>query len=205
ECPIDLAAWIQFLCADACVLDDPAQRTRVLLAGHSMGGVKAIYSQTVAPDARVCGIACLSPPHFCHQHWMNHQLADAFRESYQQARGFVESGRPNELMQCRQPVPFVATAAGFLAKYGPEDTYDILRLIPQLKSPSLVLLGGRTAGSSPAFDLLERRLRQMSATSPNVAFELLAGEDMSYSQQPEQPFRLISDWWMKQDSLQSMD
>jgi len=173
ECVVDLTAWCQFA----------ANRglQRLTLVGHSMGGVKSIYSQAHAPHGAVQRIVCLSPPRFCHQHWMTHPQGDAFRRHFAQAQTAVTNGRPLDLFECQQPTPFIATAAGFIEKYGPEDRYDIMKLLPHISVPVLVFLGQKTLSTSPAFDTHPSEFRRLAEQDIPVTLEIVTAADMSYS------------------------
>ncbi len=186
DCVLDLAAWINFL--------KQAGVSRIVLVGHSMGGVKSIYSQSQNPDASVAGIVCLSPPRFCHEHWMEHPGADGFRQAPREANSLVETGKGDELIHCRQPLSMLMTARGFVEKYGPEDHYDIIRLLPAVSAPVLILVGSRTLTASPAFDSLPEAIERLTESGRAVTCHVVDGADMSYRQAPKTPFQLYSDW-----------
>src|SRR5262249_21592298 len=59
DCPLDVDAWANWL--------EVQGLARVILVGHSMGGVKAIYAQAHAPHLAVQGIIGISPPRFAHK------------------------------------------------------------------------------------------------------------------------------------------
>lgn len=186
DCRFDIAAWIDFLVG--------LNFDKVILVGHSMGGVKSIFSQAHAAHSVVTGIVCLSPPRFCHTHWMSHPGADHFRSHFEFARRLVESGNAEQLIECRQPLRMHVTAAGFLDKYGPGDKYDIVRLMPKVACPVLVMIGTETVHSSPAFDSLPNEIQRLSSATPEIRIELIAGENMNYSNDPRRPFQLVKDW-----------
>jgi pimeloyl-ACP methyl ester carboxylesterase len=186
DCTFDIDAWLNFLAGRGC--------SRVVLVGHSMGGVKAAYSQAKHPSPVVKAIACISPPRFSHQHWMNHPNADAFRESYSQAKSLIDAGAGEQMMQCRQPLPLLVSAAGFIDKYGPADQYDLARLIPDLRVPLSVLVGEQTVSSSPAFDSWPEFFSGNNPTEHSVQFEVVPGADMNYSNNPAEPFQRVLNW-----------
>lgn len=186
DCTLDLAAWIEFLIARG--------YSRVVLTGHSMGGVKAVFSQAFAGHAAVAGIVCLSPPRFSHEHWINHPNADPFRATFDQAVQLVLERRNDELLACRQPLPFVVTANAFVEKYGPDDRYDIVTLLPQVSCPVLITVGSSTINASPAFDSLPNEIQALTDQQRDVRLEIISGEDMSYSRDPDGLFELIRGW-----------
>jgi len=183
ECPLDITAAVESLLSRGC--------RNVALIGHSMGGVKAIYSQAHVPHPQVRSLVCLSPPRFCHQHWMQHPQADAFRATFAEAQAAVESHDPERLLRCRQPVPFLATARGFLEKYGPANRYDIVHLLPQVLVPVRIVIGSETLKSSPAFDTLPADVDQLQGSKASVTLTILPGVSMSYSGTADEVCRLI--------------
>jgi pimeloyl-ACP methyl ester carboxylesterase len=186
DCRFDLAAWLELL----------TQRgfRRVALVGHSMGGVKAVYSQAHEPHPSVAAVVGISPPRFCHRQLMSHPRADAFRRDYQRAEQLVADGRADELLSVRQPLPFLVTAGGFLAKYGPHDEYDALRDLPRLTCPTLVMLGTETVAASPAFDGLPEQIEELARQHAHISLQLVEGANIHYAVCPETPFDRTAAW-----------
>ena len=69
DSPLDVTAWTNWLTNRDC--------ERVILVGHSMGGVKAIYSQVHAGHSSVLGIVGISPPRFAHDRLATHARSGA--------------------------------------------------------------------------------------------------------------------------------
>lgn len=186
DCRHDLRAWLDFLTGRGI--------TRVALVGHSMGGVKAIYAQAHNPHPAVRCVVGLSPPRFCHAHFMSHSQGDAFRADYRRAEQTVAEGRPDELLSVRQPLPLVLTAAGFLAKYGPHDDYDLLHHLPRITCPTLIVLGTGSVATSPAFDTLPDALRTLQPNHTQITLELVDGADTIYRGCEQIPFERTAAW-----------
>ncbi len=184
DCVHDISAWCDYL--------ESMGISRVVLVGHSMGGVKSIYSQAHSPHLAVCGIVCLSPPRFCHSHWMAHPQGSAFREHFALASRLIAEHQPNALFECRQPTPFVATASGFIEKYGPDDRYDFVPLLNRVTVPVLILLGDKTLKTSPAFDTHPQELERLRDAGVPVTFQVVTDTDMSYSGRADEIWREIS-------------
>lgn len=184
RCRFDLAAWLEL------VADRGWQK--VALVGHSMGGVKALYA--TAHDVVADAVIAISPPRFCHQSFQDHPDADAFREDYQRSLELVAAGKGTELIRVRQPLPLWITAEGYLAKYGPEDRYDLVRHLPGVACPVLVIVGRRTVSSSPAFSSLPEDLAGLDLPADRLSIEVVDEADMEYANNPAEPFRRATDW-----------
>lgn len=184
-CVHDLRAWV----------DELIRRdfSRVVLVGHSMGGVKAIFSQAHDPHPYVAALVGISPPRFCHAEWQSSPQAGPFREHFRRATELVESGRGDELMRVEQPLPMWLTAAGFLAKYGLHDDYDFVPLLPRLTQPTLLIVGTESVASSPAFESVPDAVWQLS--QPQLHLQLVPGANTGYSGHLDVPGRLACEWF----------
>lgn len=185
ECVHDLEAWTQRAAVNG---------RGVVLVGHSMGAVKSIYYAATKHPSAVVAVIAINPPRFCHAMWMRHPRADAFRASWNEARARDAAGQGDSFLSVTQPVPFLATAGGFLAKYGPSDEYDIARLLPQTKCPVLVLVGTKSAAASPAFDGLVETLEGISPRPENLTVQSVEGANTGYSGMEHVPFERAVDW-----------
>ena len=158
-----------------------------------MGGVKSIYA-TAAGAVEPAAIIAISPPRFCHRMFQQHPAAEPFREDYARACEMVEADRGDELIPVRQPLPMWIRAAGYIEKYGPEDRYDLIRHLPQVACPVLVLVGGDSVERSPAFGSLPVDLAELKIPAERLAVELIAGADMHYTNDPDEPLRRAVEW-----------
>ena len=120
--------------------------------------------------------------------------AEAFRADYAQALKFIEQGEPERLMAVTQPLPFVATAQGFVEKYGPEDHYDLLRYLPQVPCRTLVIIGTRSPASSIAFAGLPEASRELAAQKPRIELALVEGANTNYTGCAHAPFEQALKW-----------
>ena len=185
ECRLDLRAWISW------ARENGSQHT--ILVGHSMGGVKSIYA-TAAQAVDPLAIIAISPPRFCHRMYQDHPQADAFREDYAVASELVAEGRGEELIQVRQPLPIWIRAAGYIEKYGPEDRYDLVKHLPRVGCPVLVLVGGQTVKRSPAFSSLPDDLASLELPTARLSIEVIAEANMHYTNDHDEPLRRAEDW-----------
>jgi pimeloyl-ACP methyl ester carboxylesterase len=187
DCRHDIAAWLTLLSDRGC--------RRIALVGHSMGGVKAIYTLARGSLDHVACLVAVSPPRFNHAHFQRHKLAGQFREDYRRADALVGRGEGETLLQVRQPMPLVMPASGFVAKYGPHDEYDIIKHLPHVRFPTLILIGAESARSSPAFDGLAEELQRQAAERPWLTVRSVEGADTQYSHHLAAPFEHMLDWF----------
>ena len=187
DCVHDLRAWV----------DELSRRdfSRVVLVGHSMGGVKAIFSQAHDPHPNVAAVIGVSPPRFCHAEWQSSPQAQLFRDHFARATELVEAGRGDELLLVQQPLPLWLTAAGFLAKYGPHDNYDFIPLLPRLNRPTLLIVGTESVAASPAFESVPAAVRELQPSMPHLDLRLVFGANTVYSGHLDEPARLALEWF----------
>lgn len=186
ECCHDLNAWLDFLVG--------RNFERIALVGHSMGAVKSIYSQAKSQHPAVQQVIAISPPRFCHQQLTSHRQGADFRDDFTRAQQLVADGKGDALITVRQPLPLTLTAAGFLAKYGPHDEYDIIRHLPQMNCPVLIVIGTESVAASPAFYGLPDEVQQLAAEHPQIALELVDGANTGYTTRREIPFLRTAAW-----------
>lgn len=184
DCTFDVRAGVECLVTRG--------HKAVALVGHSMGGVKAIYSQARDPHPAVKAIVGISPPRFCHERFLHHATGEKFREEYSRAGELVARGQPDVLLHVTQPMPFVATAAGYLEKYGPEDRYDFFKCLPGMTAPVLILIGGDSMKTSAAFCGTPDDLRRLSL--PHVTLEVIEGASITYRGYDQIPFERAAAW-----------
>ena len=183
----DVAAWARYF--------ESLGAGRIVLVGHSMGGLKSLLAaRELAGTNPVEAVVCFSPPWLSHEHWMWHPDARPFRETMAHCREAVRRGEGDALIRCRQPLPIVTTAAGFCEKYGPDSGLDLIEILPGVLCPVLITIGEDALGTSPAFDGLSDALQQLSESCPRLEVQIVPGENMSYSANPDRLFRLTSDW-----------
>lgn len=167
ECRLDVWSW----CERAAT-----QIPRIFLVGHSLGAVKAVYSQVHAPHPVVQGVVAISPPRLSYSWFWEHSAE--FRQTYREAQERVSQGRGQELMEVTFPLAFLTTATGYLEKYGPEERYHLLKLLPGLKHPTLVILGSKEMETNLAFQGLDQAI---ASAHPGAVVEVLPGADHVYS------------------------
>lgn len=186
DCRHDLAAWINLLVSRGF--------SRIALVGHSMGGVKSIYTMAHDSHPSVKAVITISSPRFCHARLAAHASGAEFLSTFQRARELVEQGQPETLLPVCLPMPFVATAAGYVEKYGPQDHYDYVKFLPRVSRPVLVIVGSETVATSAAFAELPQTLAELSPSLPHVRCEVVEGANINYSGCRHVPFERAIAW-----------
>jgi pimeloyl-ACP methyl ester carboxylesterase len=186
DASLDITAWTDWLVARGV--------PRVVLIGHSLGGVKAIWSQVQSPHPAVCGVIGLNPPRFVHARFQADPRCDAFRRDFVTAQQLVQAGHGDTLLTVTQPLPIVITAAGYLEKYGPDDPLDYLPVLPHVSCPHLIILGNQLVETNPAFNGLPAALAKLAEEDPQLRLEFLDGADINFRNDPADSWRRIRRW-----------
>lgn len=182
ESRYDLRAWIDFLVSRG--------RSRIALVGHSMGGVKSLrFMQTAGGHPAVQAVVGIAPPRFCHEHWINHPRADAFRESFQTAKQLIDAGDEKQLMKVTQPIPLHITAGNFYDKYGPDDTLDYVPHLREVDRDTFIIVGTGSTAGSPAFHTLPEEFAKID--NPHFRYEIVEGANTPFSGCERAPFEIV--------------
>jgi hypothetical protein len=135
ECRHDLTAWVDFL------VERGYQSPAVL--GHSLGAIKALYSQSFAPHPRLACLIAISPPRLSCRAFTEGPEGSRFFGDLDTARRHLEAGQPRVLFDTHVPFPMVMSAAAYVDKYGPAERYNILEFAGRVACPHLYVYGGR--------------------------------------------------------------
>ena len=159
DCRHDVTAWSDFL----------AQRgfSRIALIGHSLGAIKALYSQALQPHEQVSQVVAISPPRLSHKNFHHGPQSPAFFESLSTAQQLADRGEANMLFQATFPFPLVLSVATYLDKYGPESRYDIFQFAPRVVCPIRFIYGGdELENGGIAFAGLPEAIAKLSWSNP---------------------------------------
>ncbi len=183
QCLEDLDAWLAWA-------DERYQR--VILLGHSLGAIKALYYQVhrspqslqALPSLRQ--VIAISPPRLSYQAFSQGQQSVEFQQSIQNARDAMEAGSPQKLVDVTVPFPLLMTAASYLDKYGPQEKYNIEQLLDGLQLPTDFIYGGHELQfGGVAFagldDSIPELVRRADVTS-QVTVQVVPDADHLYSQ-----------------------
>ena len=196
DCRHDWTAWLDFA--------DARGYGQIGVWGQSLGAVKTIYflstqGLSVQGDARIARAITTSPPRFSHSAYRARPDGAAFLTYYDRAQQLVESGDPDSLFAANIPTSLIATARTYVDKYGPAERYDIVKHLPNVKTPLLVTIGGEEGiyGGRPdrfAFGGLAEKVAALASDLPNVTFELIPGADHAYTNRTEQLWAAVERW-----------
>jgi alpha-beta hydrolase superfamily lysophospholipase len=186
EAPRDVHAGVGWLLAQG--------HMRVGIAGHSLGAVKCIFTQSTAALAELACVVALSPPRLAHAVQADSAAGPRFRELLDQARELVDAGRPDQLLATDVPISAYFSALQFLRKYGPEDRYDLYRHLPAIACPVLLLIGTREAVDSAAIGGAAAIAPALAATMPNLTLAIVDGADHVYTTTAATVIDTVAEW-----------
>jgi pimeloyl-ACP methyl ester carboxylesterase len=186
DCRLDWRAWVGFLSGRG--------YRRILLWGHSRGAVKTCHYMSQERDPRVAACVLASPPRYAHDRWMRSDQAGRFAEDLRAARALVAAGRPDELLRVRIPMDYYVAAAQYLDQYGPEQRYDVFRMVDRVPCPVLVLTGTLEVAERFGFDGLPEDFAAMRARKPDLTHVSIPGGDHLYTGREETAVAAVLDW-----------
>lgn len=190
DCRYDLHAWINGLVKRG--------YRRIALVGHSMGGVKSIFTMSVAAHPAVRAVITVSAPRFRHSAYYGHPQGQKFRDDYAAARESVSQGDTDRLMSVTLPLPMLITARNYLEKYGPEDQFDIAKHLPNVACPVLSMVGTESVTRSLAFSDQPETIGELAAAHSHIEFQSVKGANTNYTNHREVPFELAAEWLKRQ-------
>ena len=173
DCVLDFQGWIALL----------AERgyRRIGLLGHSLGALKGIYALAQRELPGVVRLLAVSPPWLSHARFAAGRKSEMFQSTLSEAQAHVAAGRGETLMEVLFPLPYVVTASGYVDKYGPDEIYDVPRLLKQLKTPTLVTFGTEELGEGGPFAGLPEEIERLQAVGVTTAgVRVLAGANHQY-------------------------
>ena len=186
DCRHDVAAWIQFLKSRG--------YGRIVLIGHSLGAIKAVYAQAHEPCAEVAAVVAISGPRLSCSAFMNAPESSTFFESFRTAKQMVKEGRGDELFTGKFPFPLLITASGYLDKYGPAERYNLLKFAGDLPCPALFVYGSKELASGGiAFAGMPEALLALPGTERRTA-EVVDGADHIYTGKSEELAGVVVGW-----------
>jgi pimeloyl-ACP methyl ester carboxylesterase len=185
DCEFDVGAWVDWLARQGFV--------RIGLVGHSMGSVKAIYAQAHVPHPAVKAIVGISPPRFAHERLLSGPRGEMFAAEFARATELVADGQGETLLAVTQPLRHLATAAGYVEKYGPLNRYDYVPLLRRLHCPTLILIGSESIRTTAAFHGSPEAIAAGDVRS-TVVCQIVEGANIHYTGCETVPFLRVAEW-----------
>lgn len=190
DCRQDIAAWINFLASRG--------QERVILLGHSLGAIKAVYAQANDCHASVVGVIAVSPPRLSYTAFIHAPERNTFFESMSIARDLAKEGAEEELFTAKFPFPLLITAASYIDKYGPAERYNLLEFTQLLPSPALFTYGTKElAQGGIAFAGMPEAINKLSSKALREVLTI-DGADHFYSGVQETLAEQVVGWLKKQ-------
>ncbi len=186
DCRSDIAAWIDFLKSRG--------YGRVVLVGHSLGAIKAVYAQAHEHWPQVAAVVAASPPRLSYSAFIDSSESSLFGESMNTAERMVAGGQGDELFTARFPFPLLITADGYIDKYGPAERYNLLRFAADLRCPALFTYGSKELSQGGvAFDALPQALLSLPKAERRSVV-VIDGADHFYSGLGEMLGAAVAGW-----------
>lgn len=165
---------------------------RIVIAGHSLGGLKAAYTQAHFPGEDVVALAMFSSPRLPDEKvwdWAAHEQLLA------RCRDMVAQGRGEELMHVDMPTNTPAMKglmcyATYLNKYGPDAATTALRYADRIRVPTF-LLAGEHEKPQLSFSI---DMEQALVNAPSVRRVMVEGCDHIYTGRHEQVADAANAW-----------
>lgn len=175
ECRFDLLGWLDW------ARDRGYQR--VLLLGHSLGAVKALYAVAHEAPSAVTGIIAMSPPRLSYEHFCAGEARDPFLQSMTEAQRLVDERQPDAMLLAKFPFPLRISAGSYVEKYGPGGRYDFLEFLSKVPCPVLLTLGSVELETMSAFRGLREAIADAIPPSSPVQITTIEGADHFYAGQ----------------------
>ncbi|MGD9722761.1 MAG: alpha/beta hydrolase [Pirellulales bacterium] len=173
ESPLDLGAWIELLRARG--------YRRIGLLGHSLGAIKAIFTLAGAQSPQVAALVAISPPRLAYSEFVQSARADEFRQTFDRAAALVAEGRGDELLLVRMPLAYYVSAAGYVDRYGPDEKYNVLALLPKVRCPTFVTYGSSEMQAEVAFRGMSEAVAALPGSGAALQVAVIAGADHIYT------------------------
>ncbi len=176
---------------------------RACIWAHSLGAVKNIYFLAQEEDARMSHAISSSPPCFSQSDFLARPNGHLFEASMREAQRLEDDGRTDIVFPIEVPTSALMTTGTFFDKYGVDERYNILKLLPEVKTPLLLTLGG-LEGADPdrpdsfGFEGMSDRLSALASEQGNLSFELIDDADHFYRGQSDGLWLAAEKWFTRQ-------
>lgn len=186
QCLEDIDAW----------LDWAGERYQsVILLGHSLGALKAVYYQSHQTHHLLRKVIAISPPRLSYRAFMAGEQRVGFQQSVENAEQAIREGEPQRLVDVSVPFPLLITAEGYLDKYGPQEKYNLEPMVYDLPLPTDFIFGGHELQfSGVAFAGLDHSIKSIATEAgleSKVSIHVIDEADHMYSRHGRELAELI--------------
>jgi pimeloyl-ACP methyl ester carboxylesterase len=186
DCRHDVTAWIEWLASRG--------HQRLALVGHSLGAIKAVYSQAHEAHSSVVAVVAASPPRLSYQAFTNSNESGQFFAAMNNAESLAKAGRGQELFTSSFPFPLLIEANAYIDKYGPAERYNLLNFAGRLQCPALFTYGGKElVHGGIAFENLPEILRELPGGDRRQV-TVVEGADHMYTGRGTELAGAVADW-----------
>ena len=183
----DLAAWLEFLHARGL--------KRVAIVGHSLGAVKSLYwTAQCLPD--VSALICLSPPRLSYSFLSQGKDGERLAETVALAQAEAQKHGPDHLIEVDFPFRYLTSVGSYLEKYGPDERCDILRQLPAVPCPMLLIFGTMELRDHPAFHHILDQIGALKLRA-TVECQTVPGANHLYGGKCGQLQEIIQNWLLR--------
>jgi len=173
DCIFDIPGWVDFLIQRG--------HSNILIMGHSLGAIKALYAQAHQPHAQVRSIIGLSATRLSYKMMVESSGGELFQETLARCQSLVDQDQGDVPIHVPIPFPTWMTPSCYLNKYGAEESFNWTKFIDQVDIPTLLLFGQRELDENPAFDGLRDELSELGSGWNRFAIEEVKDADHFYT------------------------
>ena len=177
QCIQDIDAWMEWAAS---------RYGKVILLGHSLGALKAVYYQRYQCHHALKKVIAISPPRLSYKAFMEGERRAEFLQSIENSRTAMREGEPERLVDVSVPFPLLITAESYLDKYGEQEKYNLEPMIAGLSLPTDFIFGGHELKhSGVVFAGLDSSLRAIAVDAgleEQITVRVIEEADHMYSQ-----------------------
>jgi len=159
----------------------------LVLIGHSLGGLKAVYYQSIVKDESVRGIVLLSPVRSMKSLY-KFRLGNSFSEVVRKAVENVKKGNGDKVIALDSANPYILSSKTIVSYMGDESIASIYLHIGKIFSPTLLMLDDKEKD----FDL-----KYMDQNISCFEIQRVIGADHFYNGKEIQAAEIIMQWLQK--------
>jgi len=190
ECVLDIEAWMDFI--------DKTGYKNIILQGHSLGSVKAVYYLAKTGDTRVSKLVLASPPDIV-------GLAEAekdHKDLLKLSKKMISEGRGEEMLPkliwnwyCLSANTYV----DFGERGNPIDVFnthskDKPSVLEKIKIPALAFLGSKDDAAILPMKEALKIIKKKAKNCPRFNIQIVEGAPHSYFGYEREVAEMISDW-----------